>query len=519
MSLALSKTSSRTEKNQRALVTEHLMADLGRRTAQGGAIAIGAQVVRFAMQLATSAIMARLLAPEDFGLVAMAAAITGFVGIFSDLGLSVATVQRTEIDQDTVSALFLLNLGAGFLFMILAFVAAPFSAWGFGDERVEWLVIALAPQIVLAAAGAQHTALLQRGMCWMSIQWTGIVAQIVGALVGIILAWRTDIGYWSLVAQGLTGMLISVVLLWTVCPWRPSIVGEWAKVRSALTFGMNLTGFNLVNYFHRQFDNVLIGWRWGASELGFYTRAYALLTLPLSLISGPIGSAVIPALCRLQGDPPRWRRTFLEALGAITLISSGFAAMLITTAGPLVTLLYGPSWSESGRIFQFLAMSMFAAVPANTMGWIYISLGRTQRMFQWSLVSTPAIVVGFFVGLPFGAAGLALAYSIVMWMIAIPCLAFTAYRSPVSVAAMLRVLAMPTVVGIASTFVGLGLVRIHASATVTMELLEIACATGSVYAAGASTILMLDPAFRTLKTRVIVWLSTLATVCLRTARR
>jgi PST family polysaccharide transporter len=500
MNLFSSSPRPQAEKNRDALLTEHLMADLGRRTIWGGAVAIGAQLTRFVLQLASSAIMARLLMPADFGLVAMAATITGFIGIFADLGLSVATVQRKELDQDTVSAMFLLNLGVGFLIMIFAFVAAPVAAWGFGDERVQWVVIALAPQIILASAGVQHSALLQRGMHWLTIQWTGIAAQIGGALVGIILAWRTDIGYWALVAQSLAGILLSLVLLWTACPWRPSMVGQWKEAHSALFFGLNLTGFNLINYFHRQFDNVLIGWRWGPGELGFYTRAYAVLTLPLSLINGPIGSAVTPALCRLQGDGVRWRRTYLEALGATTLISSGFTAMLIATAEPLVTLLYGPNWSETAKIFQFLAISMFAAAPANTMGWIYISLGRTKRLFQWSLVSTPAIVAGFFVGLPFGAAGLALAYSIVMWLITIPCLAFAAHRAPVSVAAMLRVIVVPTAAGILSTLIGLVLTRDHI-------LLQIAGATGLAYIIGALAILLLDPVFLPLKTRMVDWIS------------
>jgi PST family polysaccharide transporter len=510
MTLALSTSRSQAEKNQRALMTEHLMADLGRRSAWGGAIAIGAQLTRFALQVVSSAIMARLLAPADFGLVAMAAAITGFVGIFADLGLSVATVQRKELDQDTVSALFLVNLGVGLLFMVLAVLAAPFAAWVFGDKRVLWVVIALAPQIILAAAGAQHSALLQRGMRWMTIQWTGILAQIVSSLVGIVLAWRSDIGYWALVAQGLSGAFVSLVLLWMVCPWRPSIVGEWAKVCSALTFGMNLTGFNLVNYFHRQFDKPLIGWFWGASELGFYTRAYQLLIIPLSLVNGPIGTAIIPALCRLQGDAPRWRKTYLESLGAVTLVSSGFTAMLIATAGPLVTLLYGPTWSEAGTIFQFLAISMFAAVPANTMGWIYISLGRTKRMFHWSLISTPIIVAAFFIGLPFGAGGLALAYSIAIWLLIVPCFAFAAHGSPASVAAILRVIVVPTVAGIVSTCVGLVLANTHAaSATVITDLMDIAGATGSAYAIGALATLMLDPAFRPLKSRLVIWVSAL----------
>src|SRR5207237_344463 len=118
---------------------------------------------------------------------------------------------------------------------------------------------------------------------WITIQWTGIVAQLAGALVGILLAWRTDLGYWALVGQAWVITTLSLVLVWVTCPWRPSIITQWGKVRPAIDFGLNLTGFNLVNYFHRQFDNVLVGWRWGPGEVGFYTRAYALLTMPLAI--------------------------------------------------------------------------------------------------------------------------------------------------------------------------------------------------------------------------------------------
>ncbi|HEX9769861.1 MAG TPA: lipopolysaccharide biosynthesis protein, partial [Kiloniellales bacterium] len=327
------------------------MADLGQRTAAGGAIAIGAQVVRLVLRLAAAVVMARLLAPEDFGLVAMATTVTAFVGIFTDLGLSAATVQRKEIDHDTVSALFYVNLATGALLMLATIAAAPIAAWGFGDERVSSVVIALAATIPLVAASAQHNALLQRGMRWMTIQWTGIAAQAAGAAVGILLAWRTDAGYWALVAQAWAAALAGLVLVWIACPWRPGRVANWAGARSALSFGLNLTGFNLLNYFHRQFDNVLVGWRWGATDLGYYTRAYMLFMLPLTGIVWPVAAAVIPAMSRLQHEPERWRRLYLTSIAGLMVITAPLSGLLVLFAEPLVLTLFGAQWAPSAPIF------------------------------------------------------------------------------------------------------------------------------------------------------------------------
>lgn len=419
------------ERRRDILSTDHLAADLGRRTARGGATAIIAQLVRVVAQLAIAAVMARLLAPSDFGLVAMAMTVTGFIGLFTDLGLSAATVQQREIDQPTVTALFWINLAMGCALMLVCVAVAPLAAWFFGDRRLLWLTIALAASIPVAAAGAQHGALLQRGMRWMEMQWTPILAQLAGGIVGVLLAWKGGIGYWALVGQAWVTAAVSTALLWQFTRWRPDLVPRLRHARSALRFGLNLTGFNLVNYFHRQFDNVLIGWRWGAVDLGYYTRAYTLLTLPLTLVSGPIASAVVPALSRLQDDPERWRNAFLRVFIGVNLVSSALSAMLIASAEPLVRVVYGTQWTDAGPVFLLLSISMFAATVFNAAGWIYISLGQAQRMLRWGIYVTPFFVASFFVGLPFGPKGVALCYSLAMCLAGVPCLMFATKRAPV----------------------------------------------------------------------------------------
>lgn len=483
------------------LEVEHLLPDLGRRAANGGVIAVAAQALKMVLQLATTAIMARLLAPEDFGLVAMAATVTVLGNLFTDLGLSAATVQRKEIDHGTVSALFYVNMALGLAVMAIAMAAAPIAAWGFGDERISWIVIGLALQIPLTAAAAQHSALLQRGMRWVAIQWTVVAGQFAGATIGILLAWQTGIGYWALVVQAWAAALVTLVLVWSMCPWRPGRVTDWAGARSALAFGLHLTGFQVLNYFNRQSDNVLIGWHWGATELGYYTRAYTLLMMPLSLINGPVGSAMVPALSRMQGDPERWRKAYLEALGAVTLISSGLTAVMIAAAEPLVELLLGPGWSQTATIFALLSLSMFAATPMNTLGWIYVSLGRTKRMFTWGLIATPMIVASIIIGLPFGAVGVALSYSCAVWALTVPGTMFAVHDTPVSLKQVFRVVALPTAAGLLAIAAGIA-GREYALDPPLLDLIVTSGIAAVVYVACAGGVLLLDPDFAPLRRRI-----------------
>lgn len=434
---------SRDEINRRALATDHLISDLGRRTANGGLIGIASQTIRMLINLATIAILARLLAPTDFGLVAMALTVTTLVSMFTDLGLSAATVQRRDISQDTVNALFYMSLAAGTTLMLVTCALAPLAAWGFGEDRVLWLIVALAIPIPLAAAAAQHNALLQRGMRWGAMQWSGLAAQLGGALVGVFLAWGTDLGYWSLVAQVWATSFIGLVLAWTVCPWRPGRVTSWNAERSALGFGLNLTGFNLLNYFHRQLDNVLIGWSYGAVELGYYTRAYSLFMIPWSLAFAPIGSAVVPALSRLNSAEERFSQYFSNAVQITYFITAPIALFMVVFSDLITSLLLGPSWSHSAAILRVLSVSMLAQPLNSAGGWLFMSTGRVDRMLRWGAFAVSIIAVGFFMGLPFGAIGVASGYALVIIVAAPFCLIYAASETSVEPRRMFKELLLP----------------------------------------------------------------------------
>ncbi len=408
----VTRSEARAAANARALAGPGRSGSFAGDAARGGAIAFGGQISRLILQLLGTAIMSRLLSPADFGLIAMAVTVTGFVGMFTDMGLSVATIQRSEVSQPLVSTLLFVNLGVGVILMLIAAIAAPFAAMLYADPRVTWLVIGMAMSIPLAAAVAQHNALLARSMRWMPLQLIAFAAQAIGLVVGVFLAWKADAGVWALVAQMVTASVVTLILTWIVCDWRPTRVDNWRVAQAELGFGANVTGFALLNFLHRQFDNVLIGWRWGAVELGFYARAYNLLTLPIGLINGSLSSSAIPILSKCKDDPERWNAAYLRLATVTAFMGCGLCAVLFVIADPLVDIVLGPGWHEVSVIFRVLAISSIFGTASNSCGWVFISLGRTRQYLYWSLFGCPLYALSFVLGLPWKAEGVAIGYAI-----------------------------------------------------------------------------------------------------------
>lgn len=402
--------SERERRNAEALATEHLLDGLGTRSTGGVAITFVAQLLMLVVQIGYTAAMARLLPPRDFGIAAMAVAVTGLAGLFTDMGLSTASVQRKELDQNIVSALFAANMLLGVVAMLVCFGLALPAAFFFSDDRVTFAVLAYGAIIPVAAAAVQHQALLQRGMRLFALQVIGIASTVFGALVGVGAA-LFGVGYWALVAAAGATALARLALSWSLCPWRPGTVSDWSEVRGVVRFGAHLTGFNVTHFFATQADTALIGAFWGADATGIYSRAYQLMLLPLNAVSGPLGSVFLPALSRLQADPARWRDTFLRIFLASATLGCAIAAVLIVTGDKLVYIVYGPNWERSIAVFRWLSVSMLTTFPMGAMAWAFVSLGNASGMFRWGLISLGVLLAVFAGTVSFGVETLAIGYS------------------------------------------------------------------------------------------------------------
>ena len=387
----------------------------------GSSITIGAQIGKSAVYLISTVALARALAPEDFGLFAIVTAFTNFLLLFKDLGLSAATIQREEIDQAQISALFWINAISGALLMLLVALCAPILAKLYSDARLCPVTLALSVNLFLSSLTVQHQALLKRQMRFLTLAMIDLLPLAAGTAIAIVAALQ-GLRYWALVAMSLTSSASAVLVTWIACRWRPSLRPPQTPVREMIRFGGYLTGSNIINYFSRNADNMLIGWYWGAQQLGFYDRAYQLMFLPIYLINTPLSFVAIPLLSRLRKTPESYEEAYLKLLRLTSLLAMPLVIFLLVTADWTISLLLGPQWGETSRIFRWLGLAALVQPLANTTGWLFISQGRTRELMWWNLASSAISLLSIIAGLPWGPLGVAISYSLSYLMLNAPLL-------------------------------------------------------------------------------------------------
>lgn len=417
---------------ERFFQTDHIKADIKGRTVRGGAVIAVSQILKQILSVGSAVILARLLGPENIGLVAMVTVLTGFIDSFNDLGLSAATVQRAEINQQQVSTLFWINVALSTLLALLTAALAPLNAWFYGEPRLMLVTLALAIDFIFTGLSVQHRALLRRQMMFTSLSVIDILSTVVSIAVGVSAA-LAGFGYWSLVLMKLGGAPVEIIGAWSLCRWRPGRPARTQGLRSMIAFGGNLTGFRLVTYVARNLDNVLIGRFFGAVQLGLYTRAYGLLLLPLRRINEPFAGVTWPALSRLTDAPDRYRQAYTKMVASLCLITIPLVAWMMGAADWFILVLLGPEWNGASQMFMWLGISGLIEPFSSTTGWLFVSQGRTREQFHWSIVSTIITVASILAGLPWGPVGVAAAYGLVGLLIRTPLLFWLVGRSgPVS---------------------------------------------------------------------------------------
>jgi O-antigen/teichoic acid export membrane protein len=410
---------------------------LKKQAVRGSVYILSSQIVLQGIRFISTIVMARLLTPAEFGLIAMIAAVTSFMGQFNELGLSQATIQHEDLKHQQVTNLFWINAALGVLSAILVMALAPAIVWFYHEPRLFWLTIALGVGFLFGGFSVQHQALIQRQMRIGTLSLINIMSCFLAIAVGIAAA-LMGAGVWALVYMPLVEGFVRVVAVWLACPWRPGLPLRGSGTWRMLIFGGNLTGANVVNYFSRNVDSMLIGRRWGAEPLGLYSKAYALLLMPIRQVTTPIAMVAIPALSRLQSEPQRYRRFYLKAVSLIACTTIPAVVFLIVMSGEVITVVLGRQWTGASAIFAILGVCALIQPVLNSTGWLYVSIGRTDRMFKGTIVWSIAAVASFFIGLPYGAVGVATAYTIFNLVFVIPFIHYAVEPTPVRTVDVLK---------------------------------------------------------------------------------
>ena len=422
------------EPNDKHLCTDHLLSDLKGRTISGAFITIGAQGAQVVLGLASIMILARLLPPKDFGLFAMVTTVIGYLRVFKDAGLSTATVQREGITHAQVSNLFWINVAvSGAITLILA-AGAPVIAWFYREPRLVPITLVLSSTFFLGGLTVQHNALLNRQMRFKAIAFIQVGSLLIGLAVGIAMA-LLGYNYWALVFSNLITVAATVPLTWFAIPWRPEPPSRQSGIRSLIGFGANMATGGFIYSLAKGADGLLVGRFYGADSIGLYSRASALLNRPMDQFLSPISSVFVPTLSRVQTQPERYRQTFLRVYEAMALVSFLGAGLLLPLARPLTLVVLGGKWEQAAVIFAGLTIAAAYAPLGNASTWLFASQGRGKDSLISSSLSSVIMVASFVVGLPFGPAGVAMAYSVGSLVVGLPVLYYFAGRKgPVTTA-------------------------------------------------------------------------------------
>jgi PST family polysaccharide transporter len=414
------------------LRTDHLLHNIGRRAVSGGFVTFGAQAAKVILNFSGAAVLARLLEPKEFGLVGMVLGVTALVGIFKELGLSTATVQREHITQQQVSNLFWINVSVGGVAALISIGLSPLAAMFYRDHRVAAIMVVLSVTFLLTGSAVQHRALLTRQMRFPTLAVIDVTSMFAGFAIGCIMAWR-GFGYWALVAQQVSASASDLLLTWTCSRWRPNLPQRNSGVRPLLHFGAHLTVADFIGRLSVSTDTILIGRFFGATPLGLYTRAAILLQRPIEQVFAPVNAVLDPVLARLQNDPERYRRAFMRIYDALAIITFSFAAMCLVLAQPIVLLVLGPKWVAVVPLFSAFALVAISSPMSNVVCWIYQSQGRGRDQLHNHTSAGLLTVAAYLLGLHWGPLGIILSLAITSLLIRLPLVYYIAGRQgPVS---------------------------------------------------------------------------------------
>jgi len=420
------------ERNQEHIKTNNLLPDLKRRTISGGVVTMSAQAAKFALNLVSTVILARLLTPRDFGLVAMVTAVTGFLAMFRHAGLATPTVQREHLTHAQVSNLFWINLGVSGLCALILAALSPIIARFYHDSRITPIMLLLSTTFLIGGFRVQHLALLKRQMRFKAIAMIEVGSMATGAVVGIVMA-LLGYRYWSLVGLSLATEIAGFLLTGLVSRWRPRLPSRGSGIRPLVAFGVHRTASVFIFSLARGCDNLLIGRFYGPDAVGLYSRGAALVFRPFEQFLLPIEAVVVPTLSRLQSQPQRYRSTFLQLYEAVAMTAFFFSSLILALATPTTLVLLGHKWASVSAIFAGFTFTAIQLPLTNAANWLLTSQGRGRDILRVASITSFITVASFIIGLPFGPLGVAIAFSAIGLLVRLPILYYiTGGRGPVT---------------------------------------------------------------------------------------
>jgi len=430
--------------------------DLKSRSLRSGFQTAAASFSDLVLRLGSTAILARLISPADFGLIMMVAAVIGIADQLKELGLSAATVQKPAITCEEVTNLFWINVAVGLALALCLCAVSPLLSAYYRESRLTPLTCLLSLTFVFGGLTVQHQALLTRQMRLGRTALIRLLASVASTALAVYLAFH-DYGYWALLWREVSRGGFLALGMWVSFPWCPGLPAMRTDVRPLLKFGTNLTLANISTAVTSGMDRFFLGRAWGPESVGIYRQAFQLITAPTDQLLSPIYQVAHPALCMLQDDPGRFRRYFVMVLCIVSAITMPLSLFVAVFAPALTHVLLGDQWLPCAPIIAVLALGTFIRQTSGSTALILLAGGRSQTHLALIFSSNLLLIALLFAGAHWGALGVAAAEVAATFLFLFPRLHFTLRGSPVSFPDFFAAIARPALASLAMAAVLWGL--------------------------------------------------------------
>lgn len=440
--------------SQRVEQEEH--QGLGGRAARGATVTAAAQAARIVLQVAAVAVLARLVPPAEYGLVAMVAAVVGIGEILRDAGLSSAAVRVPVLTRQQRDNLFWANTVIGAVLCAATIAAAPLVARLFGEPDLVGICRGLALMFLVNGLATQHRAGLVRDMRFRTLAVVEVAAPVVALGAAIAVGLLTH-DHRAVVVQQVATTAVTMVGVWIAGRWRPRRPRRGAGTRGFFRFGGGLLGSQLVGYGADNLATFVIGLSLGPGPLGLYNRAHQLLMRPLSQLRQPSTTVALPVLARLSEDRARFDGMLLRGQQVLALPVVLVLAVVVGASDAVVAVFLGPGWAGAAPLLAFFAVAGGCQTLAYVGYWTYLARGLSGALLVYSLVTAVLKIAGVLIGSFWGVTGIAAGFAasaVLEWPLSFWWLArVTAYPGGRLALGGLRILAQAVPVGAAAWFV------------------------------------------------------------------
>lgn len=378
------------------------------------------KISRQVLQLGIIFILSRILGPVEFGLMSMITSFSMLAEIIRNMGMGAAVIQQKNETSELLNTAFCFNLIIGAAVFLIFFFSAPLIASFFNQPVLTDLIRVFSIVYLIGSLNIVQEALLQKRMEFRRLFYMDVVSVITSGALAIFMA-MNGWGVWSLVVQYISMIVVSTVILWITSAWKPGIQFDTATFRQLKKYSFNLFAHDVIYFFGRDTDKFLIGKYLGPATLGLYYRAFLLMLLPVNQINIVITRVMFPVMSALQDNIPEMKRVYLRATHMISFVSFPALALLFIIAEPLIILLLGSKWLGVVLYLRLFCIYGMLESVGTTIYWIYKSLGRTDIMLRWGIISTLLIVAAVIGGLWWnGATGIAISYVsvqlVILWI-------------------------------------------------------------------------------------------------------